>query len=337
MDFLNVEKIPTEDEIGTIIKERILNKFCNEYVLIGEDRTSLPVQYLRYAKQIKNFEVLNDDIWITSFPKTGTTWAQEMIWMIINNLDFDGGKESLTKRFPFLEISGLFEHKKAFAALKLPIDKYSSVDLAANQNSRPRFIKTHLPFSLLPDQIKNGTKTPKMIYVVRNPKDTCISLCHHGNLLQGWKIDVNNFAKLFMAEKSIYGSFWKHVLGFWKHRDSSNTLFIKYEDMKADLPSIIGKVANFLEIQLTEEQIEILTKHLSFESMKKNNAVNWEDYVGLLRKNNFVYEENGSFIRTGKVKQYKEELSPEIIEQFDAWIKKNIAGTTLEDEYIFNL
>lgn len=134
----------------------------------------------------------------------------------------------------------------------------------------------------------------------------------------------------------MYGSFWKHVLGFWEHRDAPNILFLRYEDMKANLSSVIKKVAQFLEKELTEEQVEILEKHLSFESMKKNDSVNGEEIVGQLRNNNLV-NEDGSFIRAGKVGKYKEELSPEIIKEFGAWIKKNIAGTSLENGYIFNV
>ncbi|KAF2898588.1 hypothetical protein ILUMI_07589 [Ignelater luminosus] len=338
MDFLKVEKVTTEGEIGTIIKEKILNEFCDEYVLIGEDRTSMPVQYLNFAQQIKNFEVLDDDIWIATYPKTGTTWSQEMIWMIANNLDFEGAKELLVSRFPFLELSGLFDEERAYTVMEFGKGLYNlnSVEFSANLKSRPRFIKTHLPFSLLPDQIKNGTKKPKIIYVVRNPKDACISFCHHGNLLQGWKIDADSFAKLFIAEKSMYGSFWKHVLGFWKYRDAPNILFITYEDMKEDHPAVIRKVAKFLEKELTDEQVEILAKHLSFESMKKNDSVNMGAYVEHLKKKN-LSNEDGAFIRTGKVGKYKEELSPEIIKELDAWTRKYIAGTSLENEPIFSI
>lgn len=135
----------------------------------------------------------------------------------------------------------------------------------------------------------------------------------------------------------MYGSFWRHVFGFWERRDYLNILFIKYEDMKADLPSVIRRVAKFLEKELTKEQIEILAKHLSFESMKKNGSLNHDDYVRLLRSNGLTNNEDGSFIRIGKVGSYKEELSPEVIKQLDAWIKKNIAGTSLENEPIFNI
>lgn len=36
---------------------------------------------------------------------------------------------------------------------------------------------------------------------MRNPKDACVSFCHHGNLFLGWRIDADSFAKLFVFEK----------------------------------------------------------------------------------------------------------------------------------------
>lgn len=46
---------------------------------------------------IENFQ-------IATYPRSGTTWTQEMVWLICNNLDFDAARsEPLTKRFPFFE------------------------------------------------------------------------------------------------------------------------------------------------------------------------------------------------------------------------------------------
>lgn len=130
----------------------------------------------------------------------------------------------------------------------------------------------------------------------------------------------------------MYGSFWKHVTGFWEQRKAPNILFIKYEDMKTDHPSVIRKVAKFLGKELTEEHVEILVKHLSFDSMKKNDSVNMDYYVSKLKENHLA-NEDGSFIRTGKVGKYKEELSPESIKELDAWSKEYIVGTSLENEF----
>ena len=51
-----------------------------------------PTGYLGYEKQIREMEVRSDDVWISSFPKCGTTWTQEMVWNIVNNMDLDTAK-----------------------------------------------------------------------------------------------------------------------------------------------------------------------------------------------------------------------------------------------------
>lgn len=49
----------------------------------------------------------------------------------------------------------------------------NSVEFTANIKCRPRFIKTHLPFSLLPDQIRSGRKKPKVnTYILNIPSST---------------------------------------------------------------------------------------------------------------------------------------------------------------------
>ncbi|KAF2886189.1 hypothetical protein ILUMI_19984 [Ignelater luminosus] len=337
MDYLNAEEVTDNDEIGRIIHKQILNEFCTGYILVGEERTCIPKYYLRFADEIKNFEVKDDDIWVTSYMKTGTTWTQEMVWLIANNLDFKGAEENLNNRFPFLEFSTICDLSRQYEIMKVPQSErtLNTIEKAAKVKS-PRFIKTHLPYSLLPDQIKNGIKTPKIVYVWRNPKDTCVSFYHHGILLEKWKIDLETFAKLFMADKVLYGSYWKHIFGYWNLRDSPNVLIIRYEDMKANLPSVIKKVAKFLGKELTEEQIELLTKHLNFQSMRENKAVNKEGYVNQLKENNLSIKD-GRFMRSGTVGKYKEELSAETIKKLDEWIKQNVSGTDFEKEYDFSL
>merc|ERR1712038_1396905 len=42
-----------------------------------------------FINKIYNMEVRQDDIWVVTPPKCGTTWMQELVWLIANNLDFD--------------------------------------------------------------------------------------------------------------------------------------------------------------------------------------------------------------------------------------------------------
>lgn len=61
-------------------------------------------RYQEIAEWIKNFEVRSDDVWIITFPRSGTTWTQEMVWLLKNDLNFEKAlKEYRGHRSPFLE------------------------------------------------------------------------------------------------------------------------------------------------------------------------------------------------------------------------------------------
>lgn len=51
--------------------------------------------------------------------------------------------------------------------------------------------------------------------------------------------------------------------------------------MKRDLPSVIRKVSGFLGKPVAEKDIPELTEHLSFDKMKKNDAVNKHEAVAV--------------------------------------------------------
>lgn len=56
-----------------------------------------------------------------------------------------------------------------------------------------RFIKTHLPFSLMPPSVMN--EQAKIIYVARNPKDVAVSYYHLSRLYRttGYVNDFDTF------------------------------------------------------------------------------------------------------------------------------------------------
>ena len=49
-------------------------------------------------EKIFNFQLREDDIWVCSFPKSGTTWTQEPVWMLINDVDTEKGSIPLGLR-----------------------------------------------------------------------------------------------------------------------------------------------------------------------------------------------------------------------------------------------
>jgi len=67
----------------------------------------------------------------------GTTWMQQIVWLIINSVDAMEDDLKITKRFPFIEYY------------------YQEVDDIAKRTS-PRLIKSHMPYGCLPAAIESG-------------------------------------------------------------------------------------------------------------------------------------------------------------------------------------
>ncbi|XP_012287549.1 sulfotransferase family cytosolic 1B member 1 isoform X2 [Orussus abietinus] len=303
----------TETDLDKMLRDTFTNDFRTGY--ITAKGYCLPEYYKTFSESIEHMEVRDDDVWVCSFPKTGTTWTQEMVWCIANDLDFEAARRVLYERFPFLETPGLHLREHVLDSVKYVEDLPS-----------PRFVKTHLPFELLPRQIRTGEKRPKIIYVARNAKDTCISYFHHCKLLEGYRGTFEDFCALFLGKKLCYAPFFDHLLGFWKRRDDRNSLFLKYEDMKSDLPGVIGKTAEFLGKNLTQDQAKVLADHLSFASMKANPSVNYQEVVEVNKKFKLI-ETEGQFMRSGKVDQWKETMTSDAIDRFDEWTSQNLRGT----------
>lgn len=59
--------------------------------------------FIPYIDKIQMFNVKSDDAWIVTYPKCGTTWMAELMWLLRNNLDYEGARADLYSRIPFLE------------------------------------------------------------------------------------------------------------------------------------------------------------------------------------------------------------------------------------------
>ena len=70
----------------------------------GENFFILTQKYAdKYLEKIKKFKVYEDDIWVVTFAKCGTTWTQEMVRLLSNNLDYEAAMAHLDVDFPFIE------------------------------------------------------------------------------------------------------------------------------------------------------------------------------------------------------------------------------------------
>lgn len=262
-------------------------------------------------------ELRDDDIWIVSYPKSGTTWAIETVWMVLNDVDIELGNSPQMSRCPFLESYAMIDHTSDDTRAKDDGMKELLDDplaYADNMQGR-RYFKSHLPFDFLPPKL---FEICKVVYVSRNAKDTANSFFHY---LPDFIGNYEIFMDLFVKGKHIYGNWFYHLLSGWNSRDNPNVKFLWYEDMKRDQRGVIRDLCKFLEHPLTELQMSRLEEHLKFDNMKKNP--NMDPTAGL-------DWHGGDFMRKGQVGDWKNYFSLEMTAQWDAWIEKNVTGTELE-------
>ena len=306
-DHHEVEDISSQPEIQDLMK--LVTRGEKGFVRVNPSGFVYPTSFVDYLERIKKFEVRDDDIWLCTFPKSGTTWASEMVWCLMNNLDFKTSKSvNLDRRIIY------FEHKALATRSELAPDTFK---ILAERPS-PRIIKTHLPFMMLPDQIRTREKTPRIIHVYRNSRDTCVSLFHYMRIFEGYTGDFNSLSRLFLEGLSgYYSPFWEHVKSFY-HSKYDNIMFLKYEDMKKDLRSNINSVSTFLGCKsYSEDEKDQFEEHLSFKNFKNSASLNKRKFVELAKqKGSAKIDEGDDFMRKGIVGDWVNHFTDELAAKF---------------------
>ena len=190
----------------------------------------------------------------------------------------------------------------------------------------PKVIKTHLKYNILCDAISMGN--PKVVIVVRNPKDVLVSEFHFycmtkslGNFTGSW----DEFFEMFKNKELIFGYWYDHVLGWWEKHGSPNYHFVKYEDMKKKPLETVSEIAHFLQVSVSQVQLEQLVLHTQFDKMRNNKMVNQEGWV--------IFDESISkFMRKGEVGDWKNYFSQEQTDFVDG-LCKELKGKGLSFEF----
>ncbi|KAG6800257.1 estrogen sulfotransferase [Apis mellifera caucasica] len=311
------------------------------WVLVGPKKWFFPHKYTIEGKGFYNFKARPDDIWVLSYPRSGTTWTQELVWLLSNNLDFKRAKtELLAERFPFLEFS-MFNHPEVtreFLELnKGDKDKEElckkiaqpGYDILEKIPSK-RFIKSHFPFSLLPNILESGCK---IIYIARNPKDVAVSWYYLNKAIktQGYIGDFTTFWYYFQNNLTPWSPYWEHLKEAWTHRNHPNVLFMFYEEMQYDFSKAIKKIAKFLGKDYTEEEIKKVEDYLNIKNFRNNPMVNLSE----LKKCDIIT--SGTFVRKGQSNGWKDMFSEELNAKANKWIEENLKGNNFSFPYFNDL
>ncbi|XP_011559641.3 sulfotransferase 1B1 [Plutella xylostella] len=337
MDAKNNNVLPFEiRDVEPELADELMKYFTGEltgFVQVGPKRYFLPNKYKQEARNIYNMPVRPTDIFVASYPRSGTTWTQELVWMVANDLDYEKSDAiPLTERYPFLEFS-IFVHpimkerfreenKHSPQKLKLLelVSQPGTEQLAAVTGAR--FIKTHLPLSLLPPALLDHGK---MVYVARDPRDVVVSFYHLNRSMrtQGYVGDFKTYWNYFIRDLHHWTPYFDHLKEAWEKRHHPNMLFLFYEELSKDLPAAVRRVSTFLNKRYSEDQIQRLCRHLSVDSFKSNKSVNYD----VMSELGIMVKGEGGFIRKGKAGGWREHFDEEMAQQAERWISDNLRGT----------
>ncbi|NXL62623.1 ST3A1 sulfotransferase, partial [Chordeiles acutipennis] len=266
---------------------------------------------LEYVASLEDFEIRDSDVFIATYPKSGTVWTQNILSLIFNEGHRNGTEnvENLD-RIPWLE--------------------YNLKNKDYRELPSPRILATHLPYYLVPRDLRN--KRGRIIYVTRNPKDVMVSYYHFSKYMSTLEEipDFNLFMERFLAGKVLASSWLDHVAGWYSHAEDFNILFLTYEEMKKDLRSAVLKICNFLGKKLSEEEVESVVRQATFENMRKDPRANYENLP-----EGIVARTKGSFLRKGTVGDWKNIMTVAQSERFDKVLKEKMK--TLPIEFIWDI
>ncbi len=214
-----------------------------------------------------DFVFRDDDIVIGTYAKSGTTWTQQ----IVSQLLFQGAEGlEVAEMSPWLDL------RVPPKAVKLP---------AVEAQTHRRFLKTHLPVDALVYSPK-----AKYLYIGRDGRDVVWSMYnHHANANDLWYQALNDtpgrvgppiepppasirdyFVGWMEREGHPFWPFWENVRSWWEIRHLPNLMLLHFNDLKADLPGQIRRIAAFLEIPIDESRWPAILEHCSFDYMKAN-------------------------------------------------------------------
>jgi hypothetical protein len=230
--------------------------------------------------------ILPDDIFLVSFPKSGNTWTR----FLLANL-----------RFP--------DQPATWANIDLLVpDPRSTAKRDLDRMPRPRLIKSHECFD---------PRYPRVIYIVRDPRDVVVSQYHYHRKLMRIVDDspIESFVNRFLAgETCPHGSWGQNVVSWLatSERDP-HFLLLRYEDMVADTAKELSKIVEFLDLSAAPEQIATAVERSSAASMRKMEEAQTNQLTKGSRK-------DISFIRSAASGGWRSELPPAMAAKIEgAW------------------
>jgi aryl sulfotransferase len=262
-----------------------------------------------------DFGFRDDDIIVATYAKSGTTWTQQIVGQLVFQ-----GDESVAMH----DVSPWLDLRVPAAEVKL-----AALELQTHR----RVIKTHLPLDALVFSQK-----AKYLYIGRDGRDVLFSFHHHhthGNALWyellndtpgrvGPPIlppdpDIRRYFRTWLEQNGYpIWSLWENVSTWWAARELPNVKLVHFNALKADLAGEMRAIAEFLAIEVADEDWPAIIEHCSFDYMKAH-----ADHVAPL--GGAIFDGGaGSFINKGVNGRWRDVLSPEDVAAYEHMAREKL-------------
>ncbi|NP_001090347.1 sulfotransferase family 5A, member 1 L homeolog [Xenopus laevis] len=260
-------------------------------------------QSLQYAQ---DFQFKEEDIVIVTYPKSGTTWMQEILTLI-----YSRGDDDIATTVPNWRRAPWLEHIY-----------FKDVIIEGNG---PRIITTHLPSDVLAPALQKSKA--KVIYVARNPKDVAVSYYYFHKMARFLPNPqpFPEFLEKFLEGKVYYGSWFEHVKDWHSVSQTLDFFYITYEDMQKDLRRSIKKICQFLETPMYSKEVDKVEQHSNFAVMSQNSMVNYT-----LIPCEIMDHTQSKFMRKGVVGDWQQHFTEEQNKMFDKVFQEKMSDCDLQ-------
>lgn len=251
-------------------------------------------------KKVKQLNMRENDFFLVGYPKTGAHFVYEIMYMLVT------GRRELSKFGK--DLGGFIDPLPGIVLDSLP---------------SPRILNSHLRYEQLPTEIKE--KRTKIVLTVRNPKDTVVSYYNHHIQMKPnpycYEGDFDDFFQLFLEgpiDYDLYFDYLKSWDDLVKNPPSCNPiLMVSFEDMKLKPVETVKRIAEFLEVKVSDNDVDEIIKISSFDKMKAKRA--GDITAGLYRKG-----------KTGDWRNWLSQSQSDVIDQ--AWRDK-MADCSYQPQY----
>lgn len=234
------------------------------------------------------------DIFVSTAAKCGQTWLMALMHhLATRGQDSDFGGLGLQGRAPWLEF------RRNFAEGGLH-PRSERLELFASLPD-PRLFKMHVEWDEIPRARDSGAK---IVTITRDPRDLPYSMyCHRKAMIERgyFEAEDNGFAAYFERWMD-FGYFFKFVQSFWPHRHDDDVLWLRYEDMKADLEFNARKILRFTGWSVTDEELARCLQLVTFAHLKANER----QTMGSKKEES---EADSWFFREGAVGKNRQQLT----------------------------